>query len=50
MPYRSIADLTDSVRGKLPKHAQEIDQEAFNSAFEYGNRGDEREQTAHRVA
>jgi len=51
MPYKSIADLPDSVRDNLPRHAQEIYQEAFNSAFEeYKYRGDEREETAHRVA
>jgi cation transport regulator len=40
------------VRGVLPKHAQEIFQEAFNSAYdEYKERGPEgREETAFRVA
>jgi cation transport regulator len=52
MPYKSIADLPDSVRDNLPKHAQEIYQEAFNSAYdEYKERGPEgREVTAHKVA
>jgi cation transport regulator len=52
MPYKSTADLPDSVRDNLPKHAQEIYQEAFNSAFdEYKERGAEgREVTAHKVA
>ncbi|MGZ5199445.1 MAG: ChaB family protein [Telluria sp.] len=52
MPYKSIDDLPDSVRGVLPRHAQEIFQEAFNSAYdEYKERGPEgREQTAFRVA
>jgi cation transport regulator len=52
MPYKSINDLPDSVRGVLPKHAQEIFQEAFNSAYdEYKERGPEgREETAFRVA
>ena len=51
MPYKSTSDLPDSVRDNLPKHAQEIYKEAFNSAFdEYKDRGDEREETAHRVA
>ena len=52
MPYKSIDDLPDSVGNNLPKHAQEIYKEAFNSAFdEYKDRGgDEREATAHRVA
>jgi cation transport regulator len=52
MPYKSINDLPDNVRGVLPKHAQEIFQEAFNSAYdEYKERGPEgREETAFRVA
>ncbi len=52
MPYSSTADLPDSVRDSLPKHAQEIYMEAFNSAFdEYKERGAEgREETAHKVA
>lgn len=56
MPYRSIQDLPDSVRSNLPEHAQEIYQEAFNSAWEQYDRPEERqgnasrEETAHRVA
>jgi cation transport regulator len=51
MPYKSTADLPDRVRDKLPRHAQEIYLEAFNNAFdEYAERGDEREETAHKVA
>ncbi len=56
MPYKSISQLPDSVRGPLPKHAQEIYKEAFNDAWdEYADpddrRGDaSREETAHRVA
>jgi cation transport regulator len=52
MPYKSTADLPESVRDNLPKHAQEIYQEAFNSAYdEYKERGAEgREVTAHKVA
>ncbi len=46
MPYKQIADLPDSVKENLPKHAQEIFRAAFNSAQEqYG--GEER---AFRVA
>ena len=46
MPYDKLADLPDSVRNNLPKHAQEIYKEAFNSAEEhYGE-----ESRAHRVA
>ncbi len=56
MPYDAISDLPDSVTGVLPKHAQEIYKEAYNSAWtEYKDaadrRGDaSREETAHRVA
>ncbi|BBL80087.1 cation transport regulator [Rubrobacter xylanophilus] len=46
MPYEKISDLPDGVRNNLPKHAQEIYKEAFNSAEEqYGE-----ESRAHRVA
>jgi cation transport regulator len=56
MPYRSIADLPSSVRGSLPKGAQEIYRAAYNAAWkEYADPGKRRtrgsrEQTAHRVA
>ena len=56
MPYDKISDLPDSVTDNVPKHAQEIYKEAFNSAWEQYDepeerRGDaSREETAHRVA
>ncbi|MEZ4678563.1 MAG: ChaB family protein [Caldilineaceae bacterium] len=56
MTYHSLAELPDSVKDNLPKHAQEIYKEAYNSAWdEYkdpeARRGDaSREETAHRVA
>ncbi|MCB0070257.1 MAG: putative cation transport regulator ChaB [Caldilineaceae bacterium] len=56
MPYDTITGLPDSVRDNLPKHAQEIYKEAFNSAWDQYDdpserRGDaSREETAHRVA
>lgn len=56
MPYKSINELPESVRNVLPKHAQEIYKEAFDSAYqEYDKpserRGDaDREETAHKVA
>lgn len=57
MPYYEGKDeLPDSVSDNLPKHAQEIYREAFNSAYEQykdpeDRRGDaSREETAHRVA
>ena len=46
MPYEKLADLPDSVRNNLPKHAQEIYQEAYNSAEEQYDEEDRR----HRVA
>jgi cation transport regulator len=56
MPYQRISELPESVRDNVPKHAQEIYKEAFNSAWaQYRDpddrRGDaSREETAHRVA
>ncbi len=47
MPYNRISDLPDGVRDNLPKHAQEIYQSAFNSAWEEYHHEEER---AHRVA
>lgn len=56
MRYDSITELPDSVRDHLPSHAQEIYEEAFNSAWdEYKDskdrrRHDSREEVAHKVA
>jgi cation transport regulator len=56
MPYKTTSDLPEQVRDSLPKHAQEIYKEAYNSAWdEYADsserRGDaSREETAHKVA
>ena len=56
MPYDSLKELPDSVQDNLPKHAQEIYKEAYNSAWDQykdpeDRRGDaSREETAHRVA
>src|SRR3546814_17291821 len=56
MPYDRISELPDSARDNVPKHAQEIYKDAFNSAWdEYKDaddcRGDaSREETAHKVA
>jgi cation transport regulator len=46
MPYKQITQLPDSVKNNLPKHAQEIYKEAFNSAEEQYSEEDR----AHRVA
>jgi cation transport regulator len=46
MPYDNLSDLPNSVRNNLPKHAQEIYKEAYNSAEDqYGE-----EERAYRVA
>jgi cation transport regulator len=56
MPYDTISDLPDSVKGSLPKHAQEIYMKAFNSAYEEYKDAKKRkghssrEATAHKVA
>lgn len=56
MPYKSISDLPENIRDKLPRHAQEIYKEAFNSAWDQykdkeERRGDaSREETSHKVA
>jgi len=56
MPYQRISDLPETVRDHVPRHAQEIYKEAFNSAWDrYADpderRGDaSREEVAHRVA
>ena len=56
MPYETLTDLPDSVRDNLTKHAQEIYQAAFNSAWEQYDQPEERrddasrEETAHKVA
>ena len=42
MPYKQITQLPDNVKNNLPKGAQEIYKEAFNSA--------EEQYRAHRVA
>ncbi|MEX2541832.1 MAG: putative cation transport regulator ChaB [Trueperaceae bacterium] len=56
MPYDNTSELPESVRDNVPKHAQEIYKEAFNSAWEQYDEPDERrgdasrEETAHKVA
>lgn len=56
MPYHSNAELPDSVKDNLPKHAQDIYREAFNSALDQYSDPEERrgdksqEETAHQVA
>jgi cation transport regulator len=51
MPYASNLELPSAVREHLPRHAQDIFREAFNSAFdEYADRGEQRETLAFKVA
>ncbi len=56
MPYSKRTDLPDNVKHVLPAHAQDIYQQAFNSAWEEykeakDRRGDDsREEVAHKVA
>lgn len=56
MPYKTISDLPERVTDNLPKHAQEIYKEAFNSAWDQYDEPEERrgdatrEETAHKVA
>lgn len=56
MPYDTLAELPDSVKTSLPKHAQEIYQAAFNNAWdqykdpEDRQGDDDRETVAHKVA
>ena len=47
MPHSRTTELPDSVKDHLPKHAQEIYKDAYNSAWdEY----DHEEQRSHKVA
>lgn len=50
MPYSTNKDLPDSVRDNLPKDAQTIYREAFNSAWDQYRGEEDREGIAHRVA
>jgi cation transport regulator len=56
MTYKHLSDLPESVRDHLPKHAQEIYQSAYNSAWDQYDdpserrEGRDRDETAHAVA
>ena len=56
MPYTTISHLPENVKNVLPKHAQEIFLEAYNSAWDEYDKPSERrgnssrEETAFRVA
>ena len=43
MPYESRDDLPDSVRDNLPAHAQDVEREAFNAAWERYAEPDDRQ-------
>lgn len=56
MPYDRKSELPESVQKNLPKHAQDIYKEAYNSAWDeykdpdYRRGNDSREEVAHKVA
>ena len=50
MPYQAKSDLPDSVKDNLPKGAQEIYKEAFNSAYQQYQDQRDTEERAHKVA
>ena len=52
MPYLTVDDLPDSLRARLPPHAQEIYRGTFNSAWSsyHDRRAAEHEEIAHRIA
>jgi cation transport regulator len=50
MPYSHNFELPSSIRNHLPRHAQDIYREAFNSAFQAHIRDPRREEAAHRIA
>ncbi|HYG89150.1 MAG TPA: ChaB family protein [Azospirillum sp.] len=55
MPYRRNMELPESVKSRLPMHAQDIYRSAFNNAWQEYDRSekcrtDSREATAHKVA
>ena len=50
MPWASIDDLPDTLRERLPVHAQEIFLAAFNAAWRQHACDPAVEATAHRIA
>jgi cation transport regulator len=50
MPYRTNADLPNSVQMHLPPHAQDIYREAFNHAFAAHTGDPRQEEASHRIA
>ncbi|MGL6160904.1 ChaB family protein [Microbulbifer sp.] len=50
MPYRSVNELPKNVKNPLPKHAQEIYKEAFNSAEKQHKDKSDTEERAAKIA
>jgi len=50
MPYPTIEDLPERVRGHLPEHAQEIYRSGFNHAWASYAGDPRQEEIAHRIA
>ncbi|WP_308367103.1 MULTISPECIES: ChaB family protein [unclassified Microbulbifer] len=50
MPYRSVNELPKNVKNPLPKHAQEIYKEAFNSAEQQHKDKSDTEERAAKIA
>ncbi len=50
MPWASIDDLPETLRERLPAHAQEIFLAAFNAAWRQHAHEPDVEATAHRIA
>lgn len=52
MPYSQKTELPQGVQNSLPKHAQEIYKEAYNSAWDQHDDKvkHEREEVSHRIA
>ncbi|MBB3062220.1 ChaB family protein [Microbulbifer rhizosphaerae] len=50
MPYQSINELPKNVKNPLPKHAQEIYKEAFNSAEQQHKGKSDTEERAAKIA
>ncbi len=55
MPYDKLKELPENVKNVLPKHAKEIYQAAYNSAWDQYKKAEDRrddssrEETAHKV-
>ena len=50
MVYKQRSDLPEGITNNLPKHAQDIYIEAFNSAHQQHEEEDDVESASHRIA